>query len=167
MLLCCGFESVSAWFSLFANIATVLGVVLVVIAVVPIILNRLSKRTFHIKLKMRFRAIYDAGIDEIVCDILFINFTDKCFHITKCAFIVDGKEYAVHGVDKTNHCAPTTELKNISISPYQAFETIGAVLLPDNSPLALRAKIKVETTRKTITYKAEIELPEDYKSELT
>ncbi|MCM1437750.1 MAG: hypothetical protein NC131_00870 [Roseburia sp.] len=160
-MLLCTIQDWEAWTSIFANIATIIGVTLVVIAIIPLIKNRLSKKTFNIISKIKFKAFAEYGkYDEYECDICFQNYTDKCFHITKLCILMDGKEYEIHNRNVVNRYNVKEPTKNISVEPYQAFDRTVYVLLPatieNNASKKVKAKLKIYTTRKILLYDIEI-----------
>lgn len=143
-----------------ANIVTIVGIVFVVIAVIPIRQNRFSKKTFNVIPKIKFHCFKNDG-NEYNGDILFQNYTDKCFHIIKLSVVVDDLEYEIHTANAVNQYDEKTLAKNIAVTPYQAFDLKLTALLPKKvenkrKTSTTKAKLKVYTTRKTLLYDAEI-----------
>lgn len=153
------------WISLLADIATIFGVILVIIAVIPIIKNRLTSKTLTIIPIMRFRTCYDAHIDALVCDFSITNYTNKCFCIKEITFIINKEKYITYNVDCANNLDMQNKLKDIPVNAYQAFEIIGAIAVPDDMPLDITAKIEIKTTIRNIKQSRKILLPKSYQKD--
>lgn len=143
---------VNEWFSLFANIATCIASISVVIGLIVLTKNRFSRKTFQVKLNF-----LHIGKEYITCSMDFLNFTDKELSIIECNLLLENEKYIMESrsFDQDIQISIFEDYKNINISPHQSI-TLDYVYFHIANSAGKKAVLEVKTTQKTLIYKVSI-----------
>lgn len=138
------FYNVKDWFELISYIATIIGVISVIVAVSSIIKNNPNRNNFKVDLNIQHLILTWDGV-LITATLNFENFTDKEFSIVSVYLCINKIDYTVN---------VRANLKNTSIIPLKdiylnshASETINEcfITIPEDLNITV-ASLKVKTT---------------------
>ncbi len=135
-------------------IATIIGVISVIIAVISLLKNKPTKKRFKVKFNVQSISLAWEGI-LLIAALNFENFTDKEFSVTSLSLFINKNSYPVT-VRSNIQNTTLIPLKDIYFTSHSS-ETFNEcfVSLPENLTVT-SAFLKVETTVGNFVYSVNI-----------
>ena len=145
------FIAMKEWLGVGASIATCIASVSVIIALVVLLKNKVSKKSVQVDFQLGNIHPYD-GFVEIVATIDVLNFTDKEFSISECFLHYGEKSFQMKTKEKFLSTLRTyVPMKNLIVAAHES-QTFFPVYFEVDALPPESARLEVKTTIKTLFY---------------
>ena len=145
------FAMAREWLGLFADLATCLTVVSVLIAVIVLSKNRATKRTIRVDFSAKKFGLVQNSLC-LIADIDILNFTDREFFVVSIFLRVKGETFIMQKKELIgNGFIDYVPMKNIPICSHGAV-TLSPVFFIGNVPQSGKATLEVQTTERNFVY---------------
>lgn len=147
------FQKWLEWSTLLANVSTIIGVVGIIVIIISIYKNRLTKKTFECNCKiLKTEKTEDSYF--VYIDLKLLNFTEKDFFISAITFFYKNQSFILKEFYSPylNGLMYTRDIKDISVSSHESKTISGHIELPLTEEKNCCLYVELKTTEKTLIY---------------